>query len=96
MKAFNFNTETLFSAKTLYCIHAYYNLSCHMICIYSINKCIIVQNLPIGFVSKNRIGALKIAVSILLCKFRAEAMQIRKESTDLVMTRETEPKTIPP
>jgi len=55
-----------------------------------------VQNLPIGFVSKNSTGALKMAISILLCKFRAEAMQIRNESTDLVMTREIEPKTIPP
>ena len=55
-----------------------------------------MQYSPTGLVSKNKIGALKIAVSILLCKLRDAAKMANKHSTVLIITASTENETIPP
>ena len=46
--------------------------------------------------SKNNIGACKIALNILLCRLRDAARQIRKLSIVLDKTSDTELETIPP
>ena len=59
-------------------------------------KRIISCSIPTGLVSKNNIGACKIALNILLCKLRAAARQIRKLSIVLDKTSVTELDIIPP
>ena len=57
---------------------------------------IILYGIPTGLVSKNNIGAFKIALNILLCKLRAAARHIRKLSIALKKASNTELETIPP
>lgn len=56
----------------------------------------ILHNIPTGLVSKNNIGARKIALNILLCKWRAAERQMRKLSIVLEKIRNIELETIPP